>query len=230
MKVTEPTTLEVYTPDVPLLTRPVYWSTHLPVSVNLNTLQMWVDDYKKWLPVGGVTIDEASVLVPGAWHANMFVDNMKAHGWEHFNTSQDLVYTNPFGTRYFVRYEFLRHKDWDWRLEVMYFDATKDGTRGFSPLHQALWSPDGVADLRHQGTYPVPHLSFKVPPVNGEQQPTGAFSRAVGHLQMKGLIHAQTCQSTYGVFGYYIPNNAERQLYLKPRLNLRDALAEAVSQ
>jgi hypothetical protein len=214
-------------PNVPMVKRPIYWVRDLPVSTNLNTLQLWVDEYKKWLPKGGAFIDEVSVLAPGGWQARKFVDNMVAHGWEQFNEASDIVFTNPFSTRYFVRYKFLRHPDWEWRIEVMFFDFAEEGVRGFSPLHQALWLPDGTAPATTGvDMYPVPHLSFKVTPVNGEQNPRASFSRAVGHLQERGFIHAQTCQSTYGVFGYYLPQDAERQLYLKPRLNLRDLLAE----
>lgn len=66
--------------------------------------------------------------------------------------------------------------------------------------------------------YPIPHLSFKYP---GDSTQRG-YSKAVQHLQEQACIHAMTCQSTYGAFGYFIGNETMRQIYVKPRVNLRD--------
>jgi hypothetical protein len=49
-----------------------------------------------------------------------------------------------------------------------------------------------------------------------------AYGSAVQHLKDKACIPAMACQSTYGVFGYFIGNETARQIYLKPRVNLRD--------
>lgn len=213
-------------PDValPAFNTPVYWAVDQEVEHNMNKMELWIDDYKRYLP-GGKAIDEVAVLTPSPWHADRLIEDLVAQEWEHFNSADDLVYTTPFGTRYFVHYEFLRNAQANWRLEVMHMGVGKsDGQTGFSPLHQALWSPNGnTANTAGAYEYPVPHLSFKCTPTAADQSNRSCYSRAVGHLQHQGLIHAQTCQSTYGVFGYYLPNDAEHQLYLKPRANLRDA-------
>lgn len=214
-------TAEAY--GVPAMRRPVYWNTSIPISANLMMVDAFVEEFSRYVPVDSV-IDEAAIMVPSRWHANQLILNMGLDGWEHFNGADDLVFTNPFGTRYVVRYEFLRHPDHDYRLEVMYMGlGLREGGYGFSPLHQALWAPDGVAAITSGASqFPIPHLSFKAKNRVGDLQPRSAYSRAVAYLQAKGCIHAQTCQSTYGVFGYYLHQDTERQLYIKPRLNTRD--------
>lgn len=209
---------------VPNIMNPIYWDAQRKVGDNLNTVEIWMGSYtaQGLVPRGG-QIDEAAVLVPSRWHATRFINNLEVEGWEHFNGAEDLVYTNPFGTRYLVRYEFLRSPQKTYRLEVMYLQPDSESYQGFSPLHSALWVPEGLTPGT-SGTvrFPIAHLSFKAPKNTGDLQLRSAYSRAVAHLQAKGCIHAQTCQSTYGVFGYYLPHDATRQLYLKPRVNLRD--------
>lgn len=220
---TIPGYLDDTTTALPVANRPVYWNTGHSIDTNVRVLEAWIQDYSRLLPPGA-HIDEAAILVPTEWHSRNFIGKMEGAGWEHFNGADDLVYTNPFSTRYFVHYEFLRSPEKDYRIEVMTMsEGVMDHNSGFSPLHHALWYPNGKRkDALVEDSFPVPHLSFKVPP-NVEKRPQAAYSRAVASLQAKGLIHAQTCQSTYGVFGYYLPNDANRQLYMKPRLNLRDA-------
>lgn len=205
---------------VPLACRPLYWDRRLTVKANINTLQTYLHNHNKYLPPE-CFFDEVSVLVPGLGARESLVRDLMGDGWQVFNSATDLVFTNPFGTRYAVGYTFLRHPDFFWRIEVMEMDhKTRDGKYGFSPLHQALWYPEGtVPTWGEWAELPVPHLSFKVPNRR-------AFSGAVDHLREQGFIHAQTCQSTYGVFGYYVHQDAVRQIYVKPRVNVRDGEEE----
>lgn len=201
---------------VPTPGRPVVWDMELPLQTNLNVIDRWIGHYGERLPRGAV-IDEAALMVPSPWHVASLLKYFTERGWEHFNGARDLVYTNPFATRYFVEYNFLRHPDVGYRLEVMNLSqGQQDGRTGFSPLHASLW-PDGM--VHHSipaRQFPVPHLSFKVPDRR-------AYGLALEHLREHACIHAQTCQSTYGAFSYWIGNDTARQIYLKPRVNLRDA-------
>lgn len=99
---------------------------------------------------------------------------------------------------------------------------TQDGYQGFSPLHAALW-PEGRPNPTAEA-FPIPHLSFKPHSVVfdkfGKQK---AGNMALKWVQDKGFLLAQGCQSTYGAFWYLLHQDATRQLYVKPRINLRDA-------
>jgi hypothetical protein len=218
-------------PNVPRASRPVFWDTTKEVRVNLLRIQTWIAHYNYALP-GGAVIDEAAVLVPSPYLVRKLAGTLAEEGWEMFNTAEDIVYTNPFGTRYFVEYSFMRHPDQPYRLELMTRSTGYDEEPGFSPLHAALVNA-ALPDL-----YPMPHLSFKpgravlrYPSFVSEEagknldrlQTWGqAYSSAVQFLKDKACIHAMTCQSTYGTFGYFIGNETARQIYLKPRVNLRD--------
>jgi hypothetical protein len=209
--------------SIPPAMTPFYWEV-ASVNESCTNIHQQIQKYSQWLPIR-CKIDEASVLVPAIADALDLADQLKACGWDQFNEAKDLVYTNPFGTHYRVNYWFFESPNWNWRLEVMHLPAGQ----GFSPLHQSLWkggtrpSSDGMARR-----FPMPHLSFKADGVGG-MPIQRAYSYACDVLQRHGLIHAQTCQSTYGAFGYYLPNDTRKQLYLKPRINLRDAVVEAVA-
>ena len=219
-----PGNLESPVPNVPDMKYPLYWNSARTVPANLNRIEMYMDEWQHKLPKA-VKFDEAAVLVPSPWHANNLGSVLENNGWDHFNSASDLVFTNPFGTRYFVNYDFFRKEGEGYRLEVMHMGEGRiDGATGFSPLHAALWVPDGVSpNTAGHSRYPIPHISFKFPRQNNDQDNRSTYSRAVAHLQANGCIHAMTCQSTYGLFGYYLPNDANRQTYLKPRVNTRDA-------
>jgi hypothetical protein len=212
--------------DVPLPVEPLYWDVRLPVAANVNTVSKYIADYTKMLP-GGCAIDEAAIMVP---RGEQFLDRMSSHlnsgGWYQFNSAVDLVAANPFGTRYVVQYHFFSNNRYPWRLEVMQMAKARDGRTGFSPLHQALWYPSGEEPGWSDGaSLPVPHLSFK--PLIGKEGPRKAVRKAMDVIKFGGAILVQSCQSTYGEFFYLLPVNARRQLYIKPRINLRDAALEA---
>lgn len=209
---------------VPLGVRPLTWDRRMPVSANVNVLADYVRRYTELLPVG-CYIDEAAIMVPrGQFYVEQLLMGLESQGWDHFNSARDLVFANPFGTRYVVEYNFLRHPRYSWRLEVMQMSKAEDGNTGFSPLHQALW-PNGQEPTWHDhADFPIPHLSFK-PPTDlveavGARK---AVRQCIDSVATRGAIIAQACQSTYGEFWYMLPVDALRQLYLKPRINLRDA-------
>jgi hypothetical protein len=219
-------------PNVPNVTHPVYWYRDKTVAENLSTINRWIGYYTPKLPSGCV-IDEAAIMVPGPWHVRLLDADLRGAGWEGFNQASDLVFTNPFGTRYLVEYAFYRHSEVAYRLEVMHLPAgsfNSDESVGFSPLHASLWVPTGQPrlGLNDNGHWPIPHLSFKPGPlwnVEGGAERVGAgraYGLAVQHLKGQGCIHAQSCQSTYGQFGYYVGNDASRSIYIKPRRNMRD--------
>lgn len=204
-------------PGVPYAKPPRYWDRRLPVAANLNVVKHQMSIYQKKLPEGCL-FDEVAIMVPTLTVLDRVIMELTGAGWKVFNEAADVVYTNPFSTRYTVEYTFLAHRDQSFRLEVMLLgQPASDSDFGFSPLHQALWAPNGQAPLWEDAAeMPIPHLSFKVP--------TGiTFGKCVDMLRDRSFLHAQTCQSTYGVFGYYLHQGAFRQLYVKPRVNTRDA-------
>lgn len=198
-------------PNVPSASEPVWWDLNRTNADNIREMERWIGYYSDRLPVG-TAIDEVSILTtrPG-----MAAKRLEEADWALFNRAEDVVFTNPFGTRYTVMYDFYRHPLVPWRLEVM---RTKDG---FSPLHRALSQV-----YRTDSQMPVPHLSFKpeqkASPIAGKEGFRRSYGRAIQQLQDKGCLHVMTCQSTYGVFGYFIGNDVGRQVYVKPRINLRD--------
>lgn len=201
--------------QVPYARTPFYWDRRLPVAANLNAVKHRMRQHAERLP-SWVVFDEISLLVPDATAVISIENELWSVGWSTFNTAADVVMTNPFGTRYTVAYTFLRHPRETFRIEVMVLGGqSAEGLHGFSPLHQALW-PEGETPVWSEwAELPVPHLSFKVPP-------DLTFGRTTDMLRDKGYLHAQTCQSTYGHFGYYLHQDAMRVLYVKPRVNTRD--------
>lgn len=204
--------IDMIHPNVPGEHLPLWWDLDLGTEANVSEMDRWIDYYDKFIPPG-VEVDEVSLLTEDPTYV---AGKLSETGWSCFNSASDVVFTNPFGTRYAVNYDFYRRPDVPWRLEVMQI------TGGFSPLHAAL---EWYTDPR---LLAVPHLSFKpercaVASGSAELETLGrSYSRAVQHLKDNAAIPAQTCQSTYGVFGYYLGNDATRQVYLKPRINTRD--------
>lgn len=212
--------------SVPHIKKPVNLSTLHDMSANMRSVDAWIRHYQPRLPQGAI-IDEVAILVPDPYHQNRLDRYLQEEGWERFNDDRDAVFTNPFGTRYMVEYGFYRHPEQAIRLEVMMLLEDGQGVMGFSPLHRALWSPSGEPDLGSTH-YPIPHLSFKMSGLwhtEGGAESVGlrrSYSLAVQHLKDQACLHAMTCQSQYGAFGYFISNDADRQIYVKPRINLRD--------
>jgi len=208
--------------NVPAFRRPVVFNTEADMTANTLAISTWIAHYQNRLPKDAF-IDEAAILVPDPWHRGELSIYLEANGWTAFNEDRDVVSTSPFGTRYCVDYRFFSHPDYGYRLEVMMLSSDAAGIMGFSPLHQALWQPSGQSwNGLPVSRYPIPHLSFKAVKVQPEQTLRGAYSSAVQHMHDVACLHTMTCQSQYGVFGYFLGNDTMRQIYLKPRVNLRD--------
>ena len=218
---TVPAMLDTEVTGVPMMKNPLLWDRDLEVRANLSRLHRWMAHYEDRLP-GKAEFDEAAIMVPSPWHVEQLGNDLREAGWGWFNAASDLVYTSPFSTRYFVEYNFFRCDGVPYRLEVMCMsEGRMDGEPGFSPLHAALWPNGVVPNSAGVRKFPVPHLSFK-PYAYPNSTLQRQYAMTVDDLKIKGFIHAQTCQSTYGAFSYWIHQDAQVQLYVKPRINTRD--------
>ena len=213
------------TKGVPMASEPLWWDRRIGVAANLNTIGSYMHKYEAMLP-DGCWFDEAAIMVPTKESRRMLASELMFNGWQMFNSAADLVYASPFGTRYVVEYQFFKHPRYTWRLEVMLLGqgAHIDGQPGFSPLHQALWYPNGqTPSWSEHSELPIPHLSFKPPTDMVEAMGAGkAVRQVVDGLRENSFILSQACQSTYGQFWYLLHVEAARQLYVKPRINTRD--------
>lgn len=198
---------------VPLPHEPLAWDRRLGVSANLNRLEAEMHRYQRWLPDGEL-LDEAALLAPNSSVRECLIHELGFGGWQVFNRAADLVFTNPFSTRYVVEYTFLNHPRKPYRLEVMMLG------QGFSPLHQALWSPNGVTpEWGNHPILPIPHLSYKRTGPEARKLVRKDLDR---YREELGFILAQACQSTYGEFWYLTHVDSVCKMYLKPRINTRD--------
>lgn len=218
---------------VPLARNPLVWDLRLSAMANMQEIEYRMHEHTQRLPVG-CEFDEAAIMVPTWEVRDRLFTELEMAGWNIFNQAADLVHTSPFGTRYTVEYTFFQHPNKKYRFEVMMLGRPAlDGEAGFSPLHQALWTPSGKTPTwESSAELPVAHLSFKptMPKhsalLKGEEllsQRQRSYNRVIDHLRTYSYIHAQTCQSTYGVFSYWLYQDETRQLYVKPRINTRDA-------
>jgi hypothetical protein len=159
---------------------------------------------------GTFRIDEVAVMLPSQLDALQWVSEaVKNDGVTLFNKAEDDVRTYPFDTQYDVNYYFLSTPH-DFRVEAMALG------NGISPLHEAMRPGRRYRD---KVMYPVPvHYSFKT---ESEDQ----YRHVMNWLDAAHFHHAQSCQSTYGRFSYWLAEGEDGQIpdmYLKPRVNLRD--------
>jgi hypothetical protein len=156
-----------------------------------------------------------ALLVPSAGHANALIEKLvERPGFEYFNSATDTVDTWPFNTTYRVRYHFVRTTR-SYRLEIMHPQYATNGN-GFSPLHSAMWRPNGVpAEHQDPNFFPMVHVSYKV-------ADDVAYRQECELLALAGAVVGQKCKSTYGHFSYWLPPDAQDLVWLKPRVNLRD--------
>ena len=230
-----PTSIDAVVKGVPPARSAFYWHLTETVDENLRVLEYQFAKYRQMLPEG-CKFDEAAIMVPSYYHLGKLASALEKAGWAQFNNAKDLVFTNPFSTRYFVEYVFFRHPEKEYRLEVMMMaEGEEDGQPGFSPLHAALWQNGERPAHAGHTMFPVPHLSFKpvrivLPESRGLQKETAgrAYGRSINHLRDQGFIHAQSCQSTYGMFGYYLHQDSIYPLYVKPRINVRDEVMHSM--
>ncbi len=216
--------LSSFHPNVPTEMPPLWWSLDRSLETNLARVESWRKHFTRYLPLGNA-IDEVAIQTMNFDRVRDYL--RQDDDWKLFNTAEDVVYANPFGTRYTVSYRFYRHPALPYRLEVMVL-GNQTGEVGFSPVHHALWNQTVRMRQDNDGLLPIPHFSYKPQfpksPVTGKEMgPRRAYGQTVNHLRKEGFIPVQACQSTYGVFGYFIQNETDRQVYLKPRVNLRDA-------
>lgn len=153
-----------------------------------------------------IRIDEAAVLFSSDVAVQDYISRaIMEPRVEHFNASYDKVTTKPIVSWYRARYDFLRVEGEEFRVECM---AIVDGV---SPLHAAK---RGEADRYSVGSAIPIHLSYKV---SSESD----YEDAMKALAENGFTMAQDCESDYGRFSYW--SHPDMPLYIKPRVNLRDA-------
>lgn len=181
-----------------------YWYGNDKVADNLDTLRQVAEWHRALMDSVGLThpIDEMAVAVPDMGDAaNLIHRAVTADGVELFNMAIDDVRVVSHQTRYSVRYLFLNTPH-GFRVEVMNI------SEGLSPLHHAI-----LGEASKGVTFPVVHASFKVHRHDLEE-----VEDALGDI----AYHVQRCESTYGVFSYWLPKDTDSLVYLKPRVNLRD--------
>lgn len=147
------------------------------------------------------TIDELAVMVRGKGKRAFYRSLMHSRCLDLVNSAVDEVETFPIESKYRVAYDF--YPDLGFRWEVM------DIFSGVSPLHSTF----------HSGQ--IVHASFKC-------EDESDYSNALALLSVYGWTMAQSCRSTYGAFSYWMPPVSDipypsNGVYLKPRVNLRDA-------
>lgn len=138
-----------------------------------------------------------------------FIDDaVQSSGVKLFNVAYDHVETGPIESAYDVAYHFLEVVDLGMRVEVMKIE------RGVSPLHESHLSPYNPTVFGDVTTPAVVHLSFKIRDDEWEE--------VVKAIEEKGGQLVQECWSTYGHFAYFRVKHLGQNIYLKPRVNMRD--------
>lgn len=169
----------------------------------VEAAERWLEDV---VNMEGAFVDEVALMFGSTAARQRFLDRAVQHpDIEHFNADEDWVSTSPISSRYRVRYDFLRIKGKQFRLECM------EVLQGVSPLH-------AVVDSGIVGDYPATvHVSFKV--ANRHD-----YKAIAGSLEEAGAVWAQGCLSTYGIFSYWsVEEPGLENVYVKPRVNVRDA-------
>jgi hypothetical protein len=194
---------------------PMTWHKEGDPGKLLEAVENNLDVYDRWLSDNDMprVLDEVAVLVPNVGHALALIERLvKAPGFEYFNGAKDRVHTWPFHTNYGVQYHFVRTPA-HYRLEIMHME--RELQNGFSPLHAAMW-PNGAPNAPDASYYRVVHFSYKLPDLDD-------YRDEKRELAQVGATCGQHCASTYGQFSYWLPDCAERLVWLKPRVNIRDA-------
>lgn len=184
---------------------------HEPIGRAVKGWEGRMRQYREFMDHLGLnyTIDEIALMWDEDDKMRRWISSAVAEdGVVLFNRSIDRVNTFPIASRYHVEYNFLSIEGKPYRVEAMCIQ------HGVSPLHAAHGSDCHIRPL-------AVHLSFKV---ESEME----YQKALSALAEAGCILAQSCKSDYGVFSYWkVPHLFENgHLYLKPRINLRDAKSE----
>lgn len=163
-------------------------------------------------------IDEIAYLLPNHVYASTFLrESVREAGCVHFNSATDHVHTEPLQTHYDVLYDFMSVpleflNGREVRIEAMHL------IDGFSPLHYA----ELLQMKKYDANCTAIHASFKC-------EDETAYAAAIHRLQEADWEVAMRCGSSYGRFSYWKPLDPDNvlpdgpYLYLKPRMNLRDA-------
>ena len=157
-----------------------------------------------------IAIDEVAVMFPNEkamWH--WIIKRVQDPKVKVFNAAQDHVHCQPMPSDYSVQYVFMEVEERQYRIEAMHI------LNGVSPLHSALLERN--RDVPHPHAVEV-HYSFKCHNI----QDYNEFMSGLEAHEWRGV---QFCESTYGRFSYWRPNDPEvwpYEVYLKPRVNTRD--------
>lgn len=160
-------------------------------------------DLNMMLPV---RIDEVALCFRRAYDLDQFLTHVaKDDNVEHFNSVPvDAMERQDQSGSFDVRFEFLRIRGADWRIECMCVLS------GVAPLHEKL--------LDDRGSGAVIHASYKLPDIDAYHREISSGGRLGQHDGVMDAAYA----NTYGCFSYW--RFAELGFtYLKPRVNLRDA-------
>lgn len=208
-----------------------------PWSAAAKSWEASIAAYQEWMEnTHGcyLQIDEVSLLFFDAEHVfNFITQAVGEEGVWLSQTASDQVHVDPVRSRYNVHYWFLNHTDKPYRLELM----LKDGN-GLSPVHdqlrfdmmrQAHREAEESGDDQFPDVHPIKapvvvHLSFKAPSQPDYQLVNNGFN------ENEDCEFVQFCRSSYGQFAYWRVNDLwdnVSAVYLKPRVNLRDAMEEA---
>lgn len=154
---------------------------------------------------GNTVIDEMALMFHEYTSLFRFLTQaVQRPGVELFNHAQDMVDTSPIMARYTAQYWFLHSGMGAWRIEALLQD-------GASPLHRSLQVDAEVGGMI------IVHASFKC----ADEMEYGTARHT---LRGAGWEELQRCDSAYGRFSYWTnPDERYYGVYLKPRVNLRDA-------
>lgn len=157
-------------------------------------------------------IDEVALLMLDGHDYEKVARRLIAAGTELRRVASDSVDVWPHGSCYDVDYSFFHlNTRLPLRIELM---RITDGT---SPLH-APYRDFGQFDSKVEPILPVVHYSFKCADAVW-------YSDVKDVLKTQGAYMVQECHSHYGDFSYWASNalTGEKMVYVKPRVNLRDA-------
>ena len=153
---------------------------------------------------GILAYDEVSLLFESEEKLIDFQHACYRNGIDHFNSvyRDAMVRLDKHGEEFVVRFEFFRLIHRPWRIEAMCVIG------GDAPLHEE--------SLARWGNGAPFHLSYKLRDVE-------MYADDVRNIRSdRGLVMAAEYRNSYGMMSYWMKPGS-KGLYLKPRVNLRDA-------
>jgi hypothetical protein len=171
----------------------------------------WLFDHQLFLKAH---LSEIAVIFPNEEDLYTFVTAREKEGMQTFNGQRDLMRCQAGkadiqDTSFNVLFEFLNMPGDDWRIEAMCV------TSGFAPLHRdQLGRISGLASNKPA----TMHVSWKHETID-EYEHFKAIMRGDNQLELVTPLELSAeYVNSYGVFSYWRYGD----LYLKPRVNLRD--------